>query len=87
MDMDSQTNCSSSLPDMREDAADSAPSSPLFSAHSPVVLPTSSLFEPLFPPLDQEPSPDSFASHASPESDFSSGLGIQGSGLFPPPPT
>ena len=85
--MDSQTNGSSFLPDVREDAADSAPSSPLLSERSPIVLSTSSLFEPLFPPLDQVYSTDSFASHPSPESDFSSELGFQGTGLFPPPPT
>ena len=85
--MEFQTNGFSFLPDMREDAAD--PSSPLFSAHSPAALPSSPLFQPLFPPFGQDFSRDFFPGHASPqsESELSFGFGFQDSGLFPPPPT
>ena len=88
--MDFQTNGFSFLPDMREDAADSPHSSPLFSARSPTALPTSPFFQPLLPPFGQDYSPDFFPGYRrfdSPEADFSSELGFQDSGLFPPPPT
>lgn len=92
--MNFQTSGSSSPSDMSQRTADDVLSSPPLSERSPTP-PLSSGFsfhQTTFPPpLNQVYPPDLFDAYrcaaSSPESDFSSERGFQGSGLFAPPPS